>query len=100
MKDFLWLWFINTINDYIHALRVSKLLRNLVSIPVFRLMQFWGTYRGYVQRDPVSSALRQRFYYPKGLSQSAADGNIPGTSETDYIDYIKIENGEKIEHPN
>jgi glycosyltransferase involved in cell wall biosynthesis len=99
MKDLLWLWFINTMNDYLHALRARKMLSNLVSIPVFRFMQFWGTYKGYVQRDPVSSELRQRFYYPKGLSQPGADGNIPVTCQTDYIDYIKIENNEKIEHP-
>ncbi|KPK02660.1 MAG: family 2 glycosyl transferase [Nitrospira bacterium SG8_35_4] len=99
MKDFLWLCFINTMNDYIHALRVHKLLGNLVSIPVFRLMQFWGTYKGYVQRDPISSVLRQRFYYPNGLSQSAANENRAGTSETDYIDYMNIVKNEKIEHP-
>ena len=31
---------------------------------MFRLMQLWGTYRGFAQREPVSSALKQKFYYP------------------------------------
>ncbi len=99
MKDFLWLWFINTLNDYAHAFRKGKLFGNLLSIPLFRLMQFWGTYRGYAQRDPVSSALRQRFYYPNGLSRPADNGNKPDTSDNDYIDYMKIEKNEKIEQP-
>jgi len=36
----------------------------LVNIPRFRFLQYWGTYRGY--RDPAqpSSQLKRVFYYP------------------------------------
>ena len=57
----------NTFSDYYHAAREGVFFKNIRSIPLFRLMQFWGTYRGYSQRGPVSQQLRQTFYYPNGL---------------------------------
>jgi glycosyltransferase involved in cell wall biosynthesis len=67
IRDFLCLWLLNTGSDYIHALQEGVLAKHITQIPYFRLMQFWGTYRGSVQRDPISAALRQRFYYPTQL---------------------------------
>jgi hypothetical protein len=43
------------------------LWRNLLGIPTFRLMQFWGTYRGFAQWGPVTSHLKLTFCYPNGL---------------------------------
>jgi len=40
-------------------------LRNWLDVPCFRLMQFWGTYRGFRQREEVTEELKRRFYYPK-----------------------------------
>ncbi len=62
--DFVRLTVSNTLNDQLHAYRDGALRRNLASICMFRLMQFWGTYRGYRQRSPVTERLRQTFYYP------------------------------------
>lgn len=59
----------NIFSDYYHALRDGVLSREARAIVTFRLMQFWGTYRGYSHRAPVSKQLRQTFYYPRGLSQ-------------------------------
>jgi glycosyltransferase involved in cell wall biosynthesis len=100
LRDFFWLWLLNTATDSVHALREKKLMKNIVSIPLFRLMQFWGTYRGYAQRDPVSSAVRQRFYYPNGLVQPASAQEASCPSEHDYIDYLKLKEEKKFEHPN
>lgn len=58
---------LNVASDYLHALRDGVLLRNLVSIPMFRGAQFFGTYRGFAQEGPVSGRLQRRFYYPRGL---------------------------------
>jgi len=63
--DLIKLCTLNTLSDYIHALQDSVLMKNLLSIPVMRLFQFWGTYRGYNFRKPILSDLRQRFYYPR-----------------------------------
>ena len=62
--DFVRLWVANVFSDYRHALRDKVLRRELLRIPRFRLMQFWGTYRGYAQHEPVSQQLRRTFYYP------------------------------------
>jgi len=38
----------------------------------FRGAQFYGTYRGFRQRGPVTELLRQRFYYPPDSDHRAA----------------------------
>jgi rhamnosyltransferase len=65
LLDFARLWTANVASDYVHALRDGALLRELGDIPRFRLMQFWGTYRGYAQHMPVTQQLRRTFYYPE-----------------------------------
>lgn len=62
--DFARLFAINVLSDYRHAWHDRVLWHNLASIFTFRLMQFGGTYRGFSQRSPVTSQLRQTFYYP------------------------------------
>jgi rhamnosyltransferase len=63
--DFIKLFTLNTLSDYIHAIQDNVLIKNLLGIPAMRLFQFWGTYRGYNFRKPILSDLRQRFYYPR-----------------------------------
>lgn len=65
--DFLRLFTANLISDYYYAWNDHQLSQNLLAIPLFRLMQFWGTYRGFSQRGLVSNQLRQTFYYPRQL---------------------------------
>lgn len=66
--DFLRLFAANTASDYVHALKVKALARNLFDIPSFRFMQFWGTYLGFTQHGPVTKELRERFYYPRQMT--------------------------------
>lgn len=68
--DFVRLFVANVASDYYHAGYDRKLTGNLFNIPMFRLMQFWGTYRGFSQHGPVTNRLKQTFYYPHGLSRS------------------------------
>lgn len=65
--DFVKLWFLNTLRDYFCAIRRGVLVRNLLSIPVWRFLQFWGTFRGNKYKGLISSELIQRFYYPRKL---------------------------------
>lgn len=67
--DFIRLFIANTLNDYYHAWYDQCFVPNLFSIPLFRLMQFWGTYQGFAESGLVNSQLRQTFYYPRGLSR-------------------------------
>ncbi len=62
--NFLSLFVRTTLSDYAAALRQGQFLRQLINIPRFRFLQYWGTYRGY--RDPAqpSSQLKRVFYYP------------------------------------
>jgi glycosyltransferase involved in cell wall biosynthesis len=57
----------NVLSDYYQAARDRVLIENALSIPRFRCAQFWGTYQGFAQQGPVSSALKRRFYYPRDL---------------------------------
>jgi hypothetical protein len=61
---FLRLFASNTVADYAAALKEGEFLGSVVEIPRFRLMQFWGTYRGFSHESPVSERLWRRFYYP------------------------------------
>jgi hypothetical protein len=63
------------------------LRRNLRDIFVFRLMQFWGTYRGFAQGS-VTSQLKQTFYYPGGRSQTATRDQY--MRERQRIDYSSV----------
>jgi rhamnosyltransferase len=91
--DFFRLLIANTISDYYHAWHDGCFMINLLSIPVFRLMQFWGTYRGFTQQALVSNQLRQTFYYPRGLSRS--NSSIEN-SHRETIDYAAQQPFEKI----
>ncbi|MCU0389774.1 MAG: glycosyltransferase [Thermoflexibacter sp.] len=65
--DFILLFISNTLFDYVHALREGKFWANLLDIPVFRFMQFWGTFQGYRYRGTVTDILKRRFYYPNRI---------------------------------
>jgi glycosyltransferase involved in cell wall biosynthesis len=82
LADFLRLFLRNSVADWIAAARQGRLLRNLLDIPRFRLMQFLGTWRGY-REELVTAELKQRFYYP------AAPSTPPAAEEQDgdLIDY-------------
>jgi len=63
-KDFLRLFVSNTINDYKNALRNGARSRDIYEIPLFRFMQFFGTYQGFKESGSITSQLKQTFYYP------------------------------------
>lgn len=72
IMDCLFLFAANSFSDFCHACRDGVSLRKLLGIPLFRFMQFWGTYQGYSQKGAVTQALAERFYYPHGLSKIKA----------------------------
>lgn len=87
--DFMHLFTSNMISDYYHAWHKGMLLKNLTSIPIFRLMQFSGTYRGFSQRSQITSDLRHTFYYP---NRRKVPSNVISESKNDHkhsIDYTK-----------
>jgi glycosyltransferase involved in cell wall biosynthesis len=73
--EFVKLILLNVCSDYIHALRQRVFIRNVTSILLFRVCQFWGTYLGYRVPTSLSPQLRMRFYYPNRLKLK----HLPGS---------------------
>ena len=96
--DLIKLWTANTISDYIYALKKREFMKNIVSIPLFRMLQFFGTYRGYKQRSSVSNSLKNRFYYPNGYFTLKA--SVPPSVKRQPIEYDNIIDPEKYEEDN
>jgi glycosyltransferase involved in cell wall biosynthesis len=82
--DFLCLYAGNVFSDLYHAWHDGVLFSNLTDICLFRLMQFWGTYRGFVHSGPVGSELRNRFYYPNEMNRSENEDSDEDGREIEY----------------
>jgi len=90
LLDFLRLYAGNVFSDLRHAARQGELLKSASDITMFRLMQFWGTYRGFRHQGLVTGQLRRKFYYPQELSDMKDEE--PSTSEQrQVIDYSHIQ---------
>ena len=76
----------NAATDLKAAHKKNVFWSNMKSIFSFRVMQFWGTYRGYAQKGVVSNALRLKFYYPNDATVTLKTGS-PGSSDRVKIDY-------------
>jgi glycosyltransferase involved in cell wall biosynthesis len=71
--DFVKLLTANVFTDYYHALKDRVFMKSVLSIPVFRFMQFWGTYSGFGQRGDIPQLLRNRFYYPNTYHRKSSN---------------------------
>lgn len=47
------------------ALQEKSLLRHLPEIVAFRLMQFWGSYRGNHEHRVLSKKMKEKYFYPR-----------------------------------
>ena len=84
--SFLHMWTKNVVSDARLASKSHMFWRNILSILSFRLMQFWGTYRGYAQVGVIDDTLRRKFYYPNGLVATDHPQQHSRTSR-EMIDY-------------
>jgi len=71
--DFARLYASNVASDARHALQQRQFGRAWTSLLWYRLMQFWGTHRGFVHRGPLSPELKRTFYYPRVFHASQAE---------------------------
>lgn len=87
--DFLRLFIGNVISDSFHAWHDGVINKKASEIVMFRLMQFWGTYRGY--RVRINNKLRAKFYYPNGLKRikSESDNKSKLYRPIDYASLMK-----------
>ncbi len=65
LTDFVRLYGTNVLSDLREAARAGSLGRAWSEVLWFRLMQLWGTYRGFAYAGPVNSDLIHAFYYPE-----------------------------------
>lgn len=92
--DLLRLFTSNVFSDYYHAWQDGVLWQHLIAIPLFRLMQFYGTYRGYAHRGPVTGPLRQTFYYPRALTRPTTQ--VDAARRHRAIDYNRSATEESV----
>ena len=64
---FLRQWILSAISDLNQARREHLLIQQIVPIIQFRMMQYWGTYRGYRFSGKIDAQLHQGFYYPPNI---------------------------------
>lgn len=93
--DFFRLLFLNSLSDCYSAILKMSFWRNIPDILTFRLMQFWGTYMGYVHKAEVTRQLRDKFYYPNGLRHPDFMESEPDLKR--LIKYGDILEGEKVD---
>jgi glycosyltransferase involved in cell wall biosynthesis len=65
LAEFVKLYLSNVATDARQAGRQGALVRELAGILWFRWMQFWGTYRGFGHRGPLTTELKRALYYPQ-----------------------------------
>lgn len=63
--DFLRYYASSVLHDCGAALQERRLLRTGSSILTFRLMQFWGSYRGNHEHRRLSRNMKERYFYPR-----------------------------------
>jgi rhamnosyltransferase len=83
LSDFLKMWVSTTLSDAIQAKREKELVKQWRSIVVFRLMQYWGTFRGFHYGGKINAELHRSFYYPEHI----LDNKIPKPRPILPIDY-------------
>jgi rhamnosyltransferase len=65
LYDFIMMSGVNIFNDSVSAIKDRCFWKNLASIFLFRLHQFFGTYTGHSYNKPeIAMELKRRFYYP------------------------------------
>lgn len=83
--DFVSLFLANAVSDCYAAWKDGVLFSEFSGIITFRLMQFWGTYKGFRQTGEVTRQLKQRFYYPNREANSEEEHQ----TSSRRIDYNK-----------
>ena len=74
--SFLYLSSTNIISDYYYSIKDLVFFRNIIDIPVFRIVQFYGTWKGYHYSGNVDNSLRTKFYYPNNFLKKKKKPNI------------------------
>jgi rhamnosyltransferase len=80
LRDFFRFFFSGVLADCAAALREKRLARELTGIFLFRLMHYWGTYRGNHQVRQLSAKMKYRYFYPKDVERHIYEQKSDSTS--------------------
>jgi rhamnosyltransferase len=80
LRDFLRFFVSGVLADSAAALREKRLFREFPEIFMFRLMHYWGTYRGNHQVRQLSADLKFRYFYPKDVERHIYEKKVGGAS--------------------
>lgn len=69
LADFFRFYFAGVLQDMASAINKGVLFKKLPSIILFRLMQYWGTYRGHHEHRKASQEMKYRYFYPKDIER-------------------------------
>jgi len=90
--DFVKLTLSHVLKDYRTAIKEESFTSTLLEIPKFRILQFFGTYRGFQKEGPIPDSLWQRFYYPDRNSYpSQRDDQGESREEGNEIEYPDVD---------
>lgn len=71
-SDFVRYFAAGVFHDFSEALGARRFWSVAPEIIMFRLMQYWGTYRGHNEHRVLSRAQKESYYYPRPKKQSAS----------------------------
>jgi len=83
--DFLRSWVGKSVSDLNQARYENAFFKHVFEILWFRLMQYWGTYRGFHFGGKINAQLHRAFYYPPYI----LDKKVPKSRSVEPIDYEK-----------
>ncbi|WP_269618887.1 glycosyltransferase [Zhongshania sp. BJYM1] len=69
LADLFRFYFAGVLQDMASAINKGVLIKELPSIILFRLMQYWGTYRGHHEHRKASQEMKYRYFYPKDIER-------------------------------
>jgi glycosyltransferase involved in cell wall biosynthesis len=70
LADFIRFYLSSTLSDSFVAIREKVFLKKVQEILLFRLMHYWGTYKGNHEHRKLSMARKMNYFYPKDLEKS------------------------------
>jgi len=78
--DFLRYLSAGLLHDFSEALSQRCFWKTAPEVFMFRLMQYWGAYRGHNEHRVLSRAQKESYYYPRpdkaGVRTQSSDGNV------------------------
>jgi glycosyltransferase involved in cell wall biosynthesis len=73
LGDFFRFFLSGMMSDSAAALREKRFLRELPGIFMFRLMHYWGTYKGNHEVRQLSAEMKHKYFYPKDVERQLYD---------------------------